>query len=373
MIKNDSGFAHLLVIILIAAVIGGLFFILKSYKFDSNLSFAKRRYRPTPTPTVTPIPSPGLRDIASPKGILVGAALDFWGRNEPDFDNTAAREFNLATPGGGFFYQIIHPDKDTFNFTEADTATNFGVKNGMSIMSGGPMTFWWADQQVAYLQNLSSAELKSELQKHISTVMGRYPQIKYWLVVNEHIGRASPVWSKIGPNTDSYVDLAFNWARQASPTGKLIYNENGIEFGGAKSDRMYNHVKALKSRGIPVDAVGFQMHLRENVDYNMTALADTIRRFKGLGVAVYITEMDVRIKTDDGITDAELNHQKQIYSDVVRTALNNGVKIINFWGFTDKYSWIPGSFPGWGSALIFDENYKKKPSYFGIEAVLKNY
>jgi len=31
--------------------------------------------------------------------------------------------------------------------------------------------------------------------------------------------------------------------------------------------------------------------------------------------------------------------------------------------FTDRYSWIPGFFPGYGAALIFDENYQAKPAY----------
>jgi len=33
------------------------------------------------------------------------------------------------------------------------------------------------------------------------------------------------------------------------------------------------------------------------------------------------------------------------------------------WGFTDKYSWIPAQFPGYGAACIYDENYQPKPAY----------
>jgi endo-1,4-beta-xylanase len=41
------------------------------------------------------------------------------------------------------------------------------------------------------------------------------------------------------------------------------------------------------------------------------------------------------------------------------------------WGVTDKYSWVPDFFPGEGAALIFDENYAKKPAYFASLAALK--
>ncbi|MEM2029204.1 MAG: endo-1,4-beta-xylanase [Candidatus Bathyarchaeia archaeon] len=38
------------------------------------------------------------------------------------------------------------------------------------------------------------------------------------------------------------------------------------------------------------------------------------------------------------------------------------------WGFTDKYSWIPIYFSGYGAALIFDESYMPKPAYYYVAA-----
>jgi endo-1,4-beta-xylanase len=32
---------------------------------------------------------------------------------------------------------------------------------------------------------------------------------------------------------------------------------------------------------------------------------------------------------------------------------------------SDKYSWIPGVFPGEGDALLWDANYKKKAGAYG--------
>jgi endo-1,4-beta-xylanase len=39
---------------------------------------------------------------------------------------------------------------------------------------------------------------------------------------------------------------------------------------------------------------------------------------------------------------------------------------------SDKYSWVPGFYKGFGSALLFDENYQPKPAYFAVEHVLKS-
>ena len=44
-----------------------------------------------------------------------------------------------------------------------------------------------------------------------------------------------------------------------------------------------------------------------------------------------------------------------------------------FCGFTDKDSWIPESFPGYGYAHIFDDEYNEKRAYYAIMEVLKNY
>ncbi|KAB8146092.1 hypothetical protein F8S13_02540 [Chloroflexia bacterium SDU3-3] len=40
------------------------------------------------------------------------------------------------------------------------------------------------------------------------------------------------------------------------------------------------------------------------------------------------------------------------------------------WGIPDKYSWVPGTFPGTGDALIFDNNYNPKPAYYSIQSRL---
>ncbi|MFI6492120.1 endo-1,4-beta-xylanase [Streptomyces sp. NPDC050564] len=40
---------------------------------------------------------------------------------------------------------------------------------------------------------------------------------------------------------------------------------------------------------------------------------------------------------------------------------------VTVWGVSDKYSWIPGTFGGYGAALPYDENYAAKPAaYTGL-------
>ena len=40
------------------------------------------------------------------------------------------------------------------------------------------------------------------------------------------------------------------------------------------------------------------------------------------------------------------------------------------WGVSDAHSWIPGFRPGWGAALLLDEQYQPKPAYDAVAALL---
>ena len=43
---------------------------------------------------------------------------------------------------------------------------------------------------------------------------------------------------------------------------------------------------------------------------------------------------------------------------------------ISQWGIGDADSWIPGFFPGYGAATMFDENYQPKPAFYATQRVL---
>src|SRR5262245_14342939 len=80
--------------------------------------------------------------------------------------------------------------------------------------------------------------------------------------------------------------------------------------------------------------------------------------------------MDVKISLP--FNAPELQEQALAYRDVTEFCLSqSNCKAIVTWGFTDKYSWVPGFFNGFGDALIFDANYQPKPAYSAIQSVLE--
>ena len=59
------------------------------------------------------------------------------------------------------------------------------------------------------------------------------------------------------------------------------------------------------------------------------------------------------------------------YADTVSACLgNSGCVGVTVWDFTDKYSWVPGTFSGAGEACLWYANYTTHPAYAAIVSVL---
>jgi endo-1,4-beta-xylanase len=75
-----------------------------------------------------------------------------------------------------------------------------------------------------------------------------------------------------------------------------------------------------------------------------------------------ITEADVRSVLPVDATESAA--QSAGYSAMVQGCLLvRRCLSVTVWGFTDKYQWVPGVFPGEGSAALWDENFRPKPAY----------
>ncbi len=335
--------------------------------------------RPLPS-CPTPLPAPpgvSLRSLAQSRGILIGAEAEGDAVHQPllrdeTYRQILAREFNLVAPGGAMKLGPLRRERERYDFARADALVSFAQNNAMQVQ-GHVLVWFQALPRWLVQANLGRDDLISTLKEHITTVVGRYRgRVRYWDVVNEglrHNGTLrNDFWRRgIGPD---YIELAFRWAHEADPEARLFYNEAGGEGLGVKSDGVYELVRELLRRGVPIHGVGLQMHVSvddfpapEDVAANISRLADLI------GVEIHISEMDVRIPMP--VTEEKLNAQACIYRAILGACLSApNCKSFVLWGFTDKYSWIPEYFPGTGSALIFDESYRPKPAYNALVDVL---
>ena len=306
---------------------------------------------------------------SSPREFYFGAAVamdPFY--NEPIYKQTLRSEFNMIVAENAFKFDAVHPSRNTYNFANTDALVNFAQANNMKIRGH---TLVWYNQIPTWLTsgNFTRDEVIQIMREHIQTLVGRYRgQIIAWDVVNEAIDdagnyRTDSFWyQKIGPE---YIKMAFEFARQADPNAKLYYNDYSIERLNNKSNKVYEVLRDLKNQGTPIDGIGWQMHIINGSRAIMPSHERNARRFNSLGLELSITEMDVRINLPT--TTEKLQQQAGAYRLVTNFCYRNpNCKALVLWGFTDKYSWIPSTFPGQGDALIFDTNYQPKPAYFAV-------
>jgi endo-1,4-beta-xylanase len=212
---------------------------------------------------------------------------------------------------------------------------------------------------------------------HIKSVVGHYRgQIYAWDVVNEAVNQDGTLrntfWmSKLGPE---YIAMAFQWAREADPSAKLFYNDNGGEGLNAKSQGIYALLQGLQQTGVPVDGVGMQMHTRLDGAPPASELSANMQRLAKLGLEIHITEMDVRLQYSTGDNETKQAEQADLYREVLSVCLSvQNCKAFLTWGLTDRYSWIPGFTGKPDAPLLFDKSGLPKPAYFAIVKLLANH
>ncbi len=284
-------------------------------------------------------------------------------------------EFNMVVAENSMKPANIEPVRGQFAFAYADSLLSFAETNGMKVRGH---CLVWHQQIPKWMNNdqLSREELSAILKEYITTVVTHFKgRIYAWDVVNEAIDEKEPdtyrktVWYKVlGP---SCIDSAFVWAHRADPSAILIYNDYGGEEMNAKSNAVFNLVKGMKERKIPVSGVGLQCHFQLG-KLNADEMKKNMQRIAKLGLQTQITELDIAIPSDQ-FTKENAEKQAEEYKQVMSLFVNDkNCTCFMLWGLTDKFSWIPGFSKGKrGNALIFADDYSKKPAYNSMFNLLK--
>jgi len=312
-------------------------------------------------------------------------------------------QFNAISPENVLKWESVHPrpGPDGYNFTNADAYVAFGEKHHMLIVGH---TLAWHNQTPAWvfrddharpLQATNTADralLLQRLHDHIQTVVGRYRgRIKIWDVVNEALNdserpgdtnmlRQSSPWVRIlGPE---FIVKAFQWAHEADPDAILRYNDYSIE-NPAKRQRLIALIKMLQEQRVPVTAIGSQTHA--NLIWPSAKLEDAaLTDIAQLGLPIHITELDVnaaqsgqRNQSADitqnaqsgGLISAADQKLADQYASLFRVFLQHrrDIKLVTFWGLTDRDSWRRS-----GTPLLFDAQWRPKPAFHAVIATAKD-
>ena len=326
----------------------------------------------TETVSVTVLPvdaferaSEPLRALAQNRDMSIGfAALQSF-YHRPDgaiYAATAAREYNIVTPENSMKMDYINPEPGRYQFAATDNLIAFAKLHDMRV-HGHPLV--WYRQLPLWVQNSAVADRETLMSEFISEVMGRYTDdISVWDVINEPMADdgnlRDSVWLEaMGAD---YIDKALIQARTLSADAALLINEFDIGFAGPKFTGLLSLVDDLQAREIPLDGIGFQLHLFSSFD-RFEELRTNFAAIAARNIDIYITELDVSLT--GAATDVE---QADVYAQIVDICLEQvRCKAIQTWGLTDQYS-----FRSIFDPLLFDRAYQPKPAYDAVLESLTN-
>lgn len=219
--------------------------------------------------------------------------------------------------------------------------------------------------------------LNNFLKTTIETLDERWPGLVYALdVVNEAIEEVGQMRRGNWKNTvgDDFIYQAFLAAdKYKKDYQEVYYNDyafDQIEWGGI--ERCQWAVDELLKKAIDedlIDGIGIQAHI-EKPEYADAVIEDAKIICKA-GIKCQITELDINI---NGNNESEFAKQKDLYKKIVKAVLEgnaNGTMDVNaiiIWGITDDTSWHRSNYP-----LMFDNNYTKKPAYYGFLEALEEF
>jgi len=326
----------------------------------------------------------GLKDYYAryfPIGVAVNPRMIQPG---PDAELIKA-QFNSLTPENAMKMGPIHPEEKRYFWKDADAIVDFAQQNNMKVRGH---TLCWHNQTPRWFFTDSTGKqvtrevLLARMKQHINDVMGRYKgKIYAWDVVNEavpdtgtSIYRKSKFYEIIG---EDYIAKAFEYAHAADPSAQLFYNDYNTE-SASKRDKIYQLLKKLKDKGIPINGVGLQGHW-SIYEPTLQEMEESITRFASLGLKVQITEMDMSVypkeherrerrDTDKSEFTAVMNDKQAAqYKMLFEVFRKHKDKLtgVTFWNLSDKYSWLD-SFPVPNRKdfpLLFDQNYQPKKAF----------
>ncbi|HEX2130338.1 MAG TPA: endo-1,4-beta-xylanase [Actinophytocola sp.] len=322
-----------------------------------------------------PVDQP-LRDLAG-RQLLVGTAVDHAAyTSDAEYRERIHTEFSSITAENVMKWEVVEPVRGERDYSAADELVSAAKRHGQRVRGH---TLVWHNQVPTWLTEgvesgeITSDELRDILRRHITDEVRHFRgRIYEWDVVNEAIDdegnlRDSLWLRELGPG---YIADAFRWAHRADPRAKLFLNDYNVEGLSAKSDAYYRLVRELRAQRVPVHGFGAQGHYGVQYGFHSAAeIAENFARFEALGLRTAVTEADVRmIMPADPV---KLQAQAQGYSALLAGCLlSRRCESFTFWGFTDRYSWVPGFFEGEGAANLLDESFQPKPAYREVQAVL---
>lgn len=287
-----------------------------------------------------------LRQAGEKRGLLVGAAISALQITEPDLGQLIPRQCSIVVAENDMKWRWTQPEQNRYDFTRADAVMAFAEKNGLRVRGHN---LCWHQSLPDWFEEVATKENAARLlRQHILVVAGRYAgRMHSWDVVNEAIevkdgrpdGLRNSIWMRLlGPE---YLAIAFRTAAETDPKARLTYNDFGLEgdtnYHAARRKVALGLLEWFRENKIPIHALGLQSHLhaQANGRTDYSQLHQFLDQVSGLGLEVYVTELDVR--GAEGSKECREEDGADTYKRYLESVLRHpSVKAVLTWGLTER-------------------------------------
>lgn len=349
----------------------------------------------TPTPTPSPVPDVSLKDVFAAHGLKVGTCLTTTMTDNAAYSKLITQQFTSVT-----MENDMKPDY-LFNQDKSKAAGDLVVEfnpnmkkmldwakeNGMAVR-GHTLVWYSQTPQWIFHEDFDEAKpfvtrevMLKRMESYIKQVFEKLKEEGYidliyaydvvneaWMEDGSMRSAMNPWYSVIG---EDYIWHAFNFANKYAPASiDLYYNDYNEQY---KTDTLEKFVKTLvdENGNYLIDGIGFQAHL-----YTQDSLTDyfkTVDQLSKLGLKIQLTELDIclgKYQMPKQPNAKNLAAQGVFYYDLINGLFERidagtlKMDALTFWGFADGMSWRKGYSP-----LLFNQNYQKKPAFWGAVQV----
>ena len=325
-----------------------------------------------------------LRELAARSGRLFGSPLFPQDFQRPELLRLFAEQCSIIT--NTVYMPKVHPDRDRFEFDVAERVASFAKEHRLK-MRGHALIYRLADWVEGAINPKNVEQI---LRKHVSTVARHFAgQMHSWDVVNEIIDPKSDRPDRLRDNAflrvmgPEYIEVAFRAAAEADPGSLLAYNEFGIHNDAPdnedKRHAVMSLLEKLKSKSVPIGALGIQSHLNANGSgFHSRKLRPFLKEVADMGLEIFITELDVADKNLQGSIAERDRAVAEMYEQFLEIVLEEkAVTLVLTWGLHDGDSWLQKTQPRPDGqhvrTLPFDDDLRAKPVFEAMARAFKKH
>ncbi len=306
-------------------------------------------------------------------------------RNENDyreefFKDAFKRIFNLAV--FPFYWPGYESRQGFTRWADMLPVIDWCRANGITT-KGHPLV--WATQSGAppWLTEYTEKETEEFLKTRVINITAGFrDKIELWDVVNEPVNVKTwkhkmetfndmndwGVRDEI-PLIADYVEQALRWAHQGNPKAALLINEFRTLADKGVRKRYEDLLAELKKRKAPLSGIGIQAHEPRQEWFSPEEVWKTFDLYYRFGYPIHITEFHPQ-SSGVGITGGwrtgswTPEAQAEFTEQFVKLCFGHpAVVSINWWGLSDRNSWLPGG-------GVVDEEYRPKPVYKMLDKLI---